>query len=393
MCTFDHCGDGCKYTPDFLLFCPSSLGGIPDYAHHQAEALGSTGCRVTMLCPEDFPHLAKSYRQDRCFLKATRRSGPRLARAAKLAMTMLAGYQILEHKIRETGAKHVLMSTYSEYLGPLWAWRLRRLRKQGVIFGAVAHDPVRDFVVGPLWWHRRSISSGYSYLNHVFVHEPIDLDTGSPEQQVLTHVIPHGPYPFPEPVRPREETRLALEIPENAPLFLSFGHLRDGKNLNLILEAMTQIPEAWLLVAGTEAGNSHSKSQDYQNLATSLGVAERCRWEIGFASPETTADFFTAADFVLLTYSATFRSASGVLNLAVRYQKPVVASCGESNLASCVERYHLGVRVGADQREEIARGMRKLIIEVIEPNWNKYGMDNSWTTNAQLVQMAFEPSC
>ncbi len=280
------------------------------------------------------------------------------------------------------------MATYSEYLAPLWAWRFRRWRKKGVVFGAVAHDPVRDFVVGPVRWHRWSVSAGYSFLEKAFVHEPIALDTGNPPQPVETHVIPHGSYPFPEATQSREQVRAGLDIPPLVPLFLSFGHLRDGKNLKLIIEAMGRVPEAWLLVMGTEAGSGHITSTEYQSMARQAGVADRCRWVIGFASAEEAANHFMAADFALLTYQAGFRSASGVLNVAARYRRPVVASCGESNLASSVRRYGLGVLVPADDSGEIAGGMRAVLDRSPAPRWEDYDRENSWQRNAELVRHA-----
>ena len=44
------------------------------------------------------------------------------------------------------------------------------------------------------------------------------------------------------------------------------------------------------------------------------------------------ADLFKACDFVLLTYSSDFQSASGVLNTAIAYRRPCLASSGKSNL-------------------------------------------------------------
>jgi glycosyltransferase involved in cell wall biosynthesis len=370
--------------PALLMHCPSSFGGIPDYAHQQAEALGRAGYRVMMLCQPEFPHRAEAYVQERC-LPGQRRPKARLVRIARLIEGRLRGYALLSRRIKETGAGAVLLASYEEYLAPLWAWRFRWLRGRGVSFAAVVHDPVRDFVVGPIWWHRRSISAGYSFLDHAFVHEPIELDTGSHPRAVTTHVIPHGPYPFPDPGLTRVDLRIELSIPPDAPLFLSFGHLRDGKNLALILEAMVSVPSVWLLVAGTEAGSGHVSSDAYRRLAEKLGVGDRCRWRIGFASPEKAADYFNAADYVLLTYEARFRSASGVLNVAVRYQRLVLASCGESNLATAVSRYRLGIRVKPDSAMEIARGMSELLAGRVDADWDGYGSDNSWETNARLV--------
>lgn len=63
-------------------------------------------------------------------------------------------------------------------------------------------------------------------------------------------------------------------------------------------------------------------------LAEELGVAERCRWDIRRIPDEEVGDIFAACDVVLVTYSAKFRSASGVLNAAVSARKPVLASSG-----------------------------------------------------------------
>lgn len=308
----------------------------------------------------------------------------------QMIRNMLSGYRTLEHRILESGCKKVLFDSYAEYLAPLWAWRFRRLRRSGVRFAAIAHDPVRDFVVGPLWWHRWSISHGYSFLDLVFVHEAIELDTGLPQQKVKCITIPQGTYRFPSPTSSRAEARERLRIPHDAPLFLCFGHLRDGKNLNLIIEALTQIPSAWLLIAGTEAGTGHIKSAELRQMAEKLGVHERCRWNIGFVSPEDAADLFEASDYVMLTYSRQFRSASGVLNVAARYEKPVVASCGPGNLATAVKQYALGIYVEPDSVEEIVKGMKAILSQPPHSLWQQYKDENSWEQNAKLVNEAFD---
>ncbi len=353
-------------------------------------ALGEAGWSVTMLCPIDYPHAAESYQQSRCLPRCGQRPASRIPRVAVVAANMLRGYYTLMRVVTQMKVKHVLLASYSEYLAPLWAWMMRRLVSKGVEFGAVVHDPVRNFVLGPLWWHRWSVSQGYSFLKHAFLHEPIDLDTGSRIMPVTCHVIPHAPYPFPSSVHSKEQVRSKLGIPPQAKVFISFGHLRDGKNINLVLQAMADVPEAWLLVVGTEADYGHLKSTTYGQMAEDLGIADRCRWQIGFATPQEVADFFAAADFAMLTYDARFRSASGVLNVAVTYRKPALVSCGDSNLASAVTGYDLGLRVKPDSASEIARGMRQLLQDAPTPNWKSYEQAENWTANALLVIKAFQ---
>lgn len=373
-----------------LYFCPFSIGGLSDYAHYQAEALALEGMDVTMLCDREYPHEPVNYRQDRSLPGGGPRPGTKLARIAKLVKEMLGGYALLSERLRETGAQKVIFASFTEYMGPIWAWRFRRWARRGVVFGAIVHDPVRDFVVGPQWWHNWSVAEGYSFLKHAFVHEPINLDTGMFRRRVTTTVIPHGPFAFPKARLSRNEARRELEVPEEVPLFISFGHLRDGKNLALVLQAMREVPQAWLLVAGTEARSGNLQSHEYRRMSEEFGVASRCRWRIGFASPEEVANYFVAADYALLTYEARFRSASGVLNVAVGYRKPVIASCGESNLATVVTKYRLGPRVIPDNAEAIKVGMAGILSSPPQPDWATYERDNSWATNARVVIEALQ---
>jgi glycosyltransferase involved in cell wall biosynthesis len=166
---------------------------------------------------------------------------------------------------------------------------------------------------------------------------------------------------------------------------------------------MTQLPEnVKLLIAGKGDSGSSRPAEHYRKLAEELGVAERCRWDIRRIPDEEVGDIFAACDVVLLTYSANFRSASGVLNAAVSARKPVLASCGGGPLKTVVEKYHLGVFVGPDDSEEIVRGASKFVPNSATdepatrhslhatppPAWYRYECENSWEENARRVSHA-----
>ncbi len=117
-------------------------------------------------------------------------------------------------------------------------------------------------------------------------------------------------------------------------------------------------------------------------------------------------DIFAACDVVLVTYSAKFRSASGVLNAAVSARKPVLASSGAGPLKTVVGKYHLGVFVEPDDVEEIVRGASKFVPNSATdepatrhslhatppPAWYRYECENSWEENARKVLEAFSES-
>jgi len=208
-------------------------------------------------------------------------------------------------------------------------------------------------------------------------------------------------------------------------VFLAFGQIRDGKNLDLFLRAMTRLPEqVKLLVAGKGDSGSSRPPEFYQKLAEELGVADRCRWDVRRISEDEVGDIFAACDLVLVTYSAKFRSASGVLNAAISARKPVLASSGLGPLKTVVEKYHLGVFVEPDKTEEILRGAKQLLdalsspstqnldnrrstldacfppattdsphdtARVLLPAWDRYESDNSWKENAKKTRDTFVP--
>ena len=117
--------------------------------------------------------------------------------------------------------------------------------------------------------------------------------------------------------------------------------------------------------------------------AEELGVGDRCRWDIRRIPEDEVGDFFAACDVVLVTYSAKFRSASGVLNAAISARKTVVS------------KYNLGVFVEPDHLEEIIRGVMQLATRHQmhanpAPPWDRYEGKNSWEENARRVVRIFE---
>jgi glycosyltransferase involved in cell wall biosynthesis len=505
-----------------LYACEADAGGIMEYAIRQSAALVRAGIEVDFLCKETFPkeRLAEGIRV-REFVKSrgTRDEGratkkqPRgvfgkVARVLKMLADLRSEArqvaELAEELANESSTRNpspanrhnlgtagvcVLFACYKEYFAPFWVQPLKRLAQRGVVIGTIAHDPVRDFVVGPLWWHRWSVRLGYSFVRYVFVHDDTPVDFGGKQPEgIRIHQIPHGPYEVAEPkIGPLEMRRrlgfsatkdanrlemgkiidsknirssggnqlddsvefldgrsqaslpmvsqkrhtlcdakasdasgnhsssvpireirgsyafaldsgssaLETSAPEDI-VFLAFGQIRDGKNLDLFLRAMTQLPEhVKLLVAGKGDSGSSRPAEYYQKLAEELGVAERCRWDIRRIPEDEVGDIFAACDVVLVTYSAKFRSASGVLNAAISARKPVLASSGSGPLKTVVSKYNLGVFVGPDDLKEILRGAMQLAIccqmhANPPPAWSRYESENSWEENARRVVKIFE---
>lgn len=375
-----------------LYFSPAASGGLADYARAQANALARTGVQVDLLSSDEFPLRADDVFRLRPELREKMPEQSRLSSYLGTVRGIVRHYGQLARIVETGNYRHVLLGSYAEYLAPWWSGRLLRLAQRGVIFGAIVHDPVRDYVVGPHWWHRRSIASAYSFLREAFVHEPIALDTVLPMPKLRTSVIPHGVLAFPAASATRQNVRHELGIPDAAQVWLSFGHVRDGKNLDLVIRALAHFPDAFLLVAGKEQSGGQKPVEFYRDLARQCGVAPRCLWLNRFIAAEEVGNLFTASDLVLLTYSKDFRSASGVLNAAIYFRKPCLASSGQGNLQTMVSKYNLGIWVEPDKVEALIEGFRHWRLSPPVPHWEAYETDNSWQCNAEIVvNRMFDP--
>ena len=101
---------------------------------------------------------------------------------------------------------------------------------------------------------------------------------------------------------------------------------------------------------------------------------------------------FEGTDFVLLSYSSAFHSQSGVLNIAARARKPVLASSAPGPLVEAVSRFKLGMVVQPDSGPEIVRGIRELMTSGVQPGWSEYEAYAGWAVNVHKLLAALETS-
>ena len=361
--------------PVILYFLPVTKGGLTRYAEEQTKVL-SERSEIHLAGYEG--HITPVPGVAFYPLRTPQKSSVRSIQALGWMLSVIVNAWQLRQLIKQIGPDYVLIGAFAEYFSPLWVWMLKKTSLE-TPFGCILHDPVRDHVVGPNWWHAWSVRLAFGLMRDVFVHQNDD-NSHSIGASVVR--IPHGIYNYPEEVG---ANRQDLEIPEDAFVILCFGHIRDGKNLNLLIEAIALIPDLHLLVVGKEQSSQDKKLSFYREMADRLEVVGRCHFVNRFVHDEEVSGFFRLADCLALTYSADFHSASGVLNSNVQFGLPVVASGGEGPLSDAIERYNLGVFVQPDNLEALVEGITLVRNTPPQADWGRYRQDHSWYANASIV--------
>lgn len=371
---------------DILIFAPSPSGGLAEHAFYQARALHRAGAHILCLASRRFVGgRACEFPVERGLGVPPPASGNALIRRFAQVFAAVGNQLRLAWWILKLRPRLVLLESYVEYLSPLWIWPHVLLADLGgVKYVANLHDPVRDYRLGPQWWHDLSVLLAYTPLHAVLVHDTLPSPSPVPAHPRVVQV-PVGVYDLPGPHRSRAEVRAAWGAQPHHRVFLAFGYVRNGKNLDLAIEALAAVPDAFVVIAGSVAAGHDRPFAFYRDLAARLGVADRVVLREGFVADSDLADYFLGTDFILLTYSAAFRSQSGVLNLAARARKSVLASAAPSPLLTAVQTHGLGVTIEPDTGVTVVQGMLQLLQAPPTARWDDYHRHASWESNARGI--------
>ena len=371
-----------------LVFAPSSFGGIAEHIHYQALELARRGVAVTVLCRADSLKTPPpgSYRQLRV-LQADH-AGQGFGRVRQV-LAAAAGHYLLAWQVLRLRPNLVLLEANSEYFAPLWAWpHLVLSRLGGIPYLANFHDPVRARHFGPEWLHRWSVWLVNAILWGGLIHGTPPPGAALPARLKLA-VAPLGGFDETTGGRANFDLRERLGIDRGAFVLLAFGHLADRKNLDLLIEALSQVPRVQLVVAGDASSGSQRPAQFYRDLAERIGVATRVHFATGFIPDGDIPAYFEAADAVALTYNREFVSQSGVLQHAVDWSKPILASSGPGPLRETVERHGLGVFVEPDDPAALVAGLNALLVDRTPKGaFARYRASASWRVNIdRLIEL------
>lgn len=381
-----------RETIDVMIHCPGSHGVVPDQIHRQATALHELGIRVLLLCAPGFVRTRNAvYPVLPCMGEGATGSATNLAsrKLIKALQTIRNQFRFAWHVFHKRPTL-VLSGSHVEAQAALWIWPHMLLALFfKIIYAVNLHMPVRDNQLGPKWWQRFSSQISFRPYRIAVAHKRFPPPSPIPKF-IRTVEVPLGPDPILHAKESSKQIRKGWKVPRGCKVFLAFGSVRNHKNLDLAIRALLDNPKAHLVVFGTVSSHRDRPLKYYQMLADDLGVSRRVYISDEFVSEEKRVAYFAAADFILMTYSASYHSQSGTLHTAAQARRRVLASSGTSPMRDLVEHFGLGVYLPPDTSDAIADGMATLIhSELPEPEWDAYLEYATWETNVtRLLEAA-----
>ena len=374
-----------------IIYSPTPIGGLAEHIHYQSEALLKKNKNFLILASPSFLECKQvSYPIEYCLLDMPTKKGNQLINKVKKFITLIRNQYILSWYVFRKRPTLVLLSSYVEYFSPFWILPHLLLAKFfGVKYAANLHDPIRNFILGPQWWHDFSVTLSYLPLSYVLVHQRLEESSLVPKH-IKVAEVPVGVYSVDtSQVNDKETMRMNWKVPNHCKVFLSFGFVRDNKNIDLFMRAMASRPNVFLVIAGKVASEQQKPFSFYQDLSKELDIVDRIYFFNDFVPDDLIASYFLSTDFVLLCYSSNFVSQSGVLNIAASVKKTVLSSSNPSPLKDCVINYSLGVFVEPDNLPALEYGIDKLLTHKLPlPKWSDYYSYASWDTNvSQLLEL------
>lgn len=367
----------------FYLFF--SRGGIARYTHHLLNALSAEeNVSVELACDANFdagglksyavwPGL-QSLAHRRPFVRRSRFVAGQIANPRRFTSRADAKRFDIVH-----------FSDFNHVSYPLWRSAIRRDGRKVV---ATVHDVRRAKSLVHRGYEDAQLKRFYRDADALFVHsasQAEELVEWARVQRARVHVVPYGPFDYGKPIADRATLRECYALPQDRQIALSFGNLRDDKNLDRLIRATASLKSrVHLLVAGRSAAKGHRPIEHYRKLCQDLGCGSSVTFLTKYLSDDEVAEVFTACDWVALPYASTFTSLSGVMCVAARYQRPVLTSATIA-FNEAMAGHDIGLSVRPDDDVSLANGISEMTARISGGyafRFDDYLKFNSWSSAA-----------
>ena len=249
-----------------------------------------------------------------------------------------------------------------------------------------------DHLEGGFYGELKSLGKPIVTTMHAIGSLMIDQVIATASDKVIVHnkfckkrfrfkseVIPHGCKS--SETMPKKEAMMRLEIDERIPLVGYCAFISEYKGLETLIEAMSKIPEAALMIGGGwHAGPGTQYIAKINELSQKL-LPHRCKW-IGFVPDDELAMAYGAMDIVV--YPSVYATESGALLMALSHGKAVIAN----RIGPFKEKEKLGALTTFSGVNSLVKKIRLLLRDEelrtsLEKGARAYAEANAWSKVAE----------
>lgn len=379
-----------------LFYCCFPGGGIGRYTHELLQHLyGRTGVDVELACLPSFHWRDGADYPVWAELREISHRTP-WRRRSRFLISQFANPARLFRRARETNVDIVHLSNINHLT---FDWWKRSVNAGPFRVVATVHDVRRAKAMLNRRYEDRQLKNFYQRADGLFVHsrsQARELQEFANVKEERIHLVPHGPYDYGRPSADPAELRSRFSLPGNKQIALVFGNIRDDKNLDRLIRIWPRFSrDTHLVVAGRGDGGVHKPVGFYKALVEESSLTRSVTFFDHYIPNETVADLFAASDWVALPYSRAFTSQSGVLNVAVCYNRPIVASL-TTTLSETLEQCDIGIGVKPDDDAALIAGIERLQARIRDGHqheFEKYRRDFSWDETVRRTLDVYAALC
>lgn len=366
-----------------IIYESASFGGCYDYSLQLAQAYqrNAAVANVQLLLPKiaktNLPPAKKILLAD----KLTTQS--KWKKKLHFLWRNFMNPLLLLRFLREQPPSFVLLNDFEQLTALFWVPLYKLLLKKHT-FGIFLHDPDRDAYPPSTAFSVKCMNAIMSLMTVGLYHEHLPQKSYyQPNRKTSYLSVPHGLFSLPEP-----DTQLLQQLSsqKQGKIYAAIvGNIRLEKNYHLVIPVLSHFPQLQLIIAGSPS-SSDVDTTALKKLAEQHQVAHQITWVERFLTEAELSAVITATDIVLLTYSRTFTSQSGILNVVAPFRKKLIVSDVGSSLTAVVKRFHLGVLITPDDSQALQEGISKSIAQpTTNANWDDYLSYASWDKHVAMV--------
>ncbi|MFP4228642.1 MAG: glycosyltransferase family 4 protein [Salinivenus sp.] len=325
-------------------------GGIAHFTEMTAEVLAEGGHEVRPVSfSRQYPELlfpGKTQYEPESKAPEAVRDAPRLLDSINPISWFRTGFYL-----RDVAPDAVVFQYWMPFFAPAYGVVARGLQRHyGIPSVAVVHNALpHERHLGDAWLSRFFLRA---CAGHVVMSDAVARTTrrlagpGVPIEQ-----IEHPVYErFGESVS-RSDARAALNLPDDAPVCLFFGFVREYKGLHVLLEALPEALEAVPDLQLVVAGEPYDDPERYRRLIGRYGLGDHVHWHDEYIPSDEVPTYFCAADLVVQPYMSATQS--GVAQIATHFERPMVVT-NVGGLAESIPHEEVGFVVPPEDPPALA---------------------------------------